>query len=513
MRKFPLVMVVLDGWGVGTADTSNPIHAANPENINLIRHTYPAGTLQASGVAVGLPWGENGDSEVGHLTLGAGKVLYQHYPRISIAIKDGTFFKNKELLQTIEHAKKNGSQLHLVGLLGKNNINASPEHLKALLELARKEDVKKVSLQIFTDGRDSPQKEAANLIVDFPQELIASVSGRFFAMDKDFHWDRTAKVYNMLTGNSASATTGENITLFLNGFYERGLTDEFIEPTLLKPDRKIQDGDSIIFFNFREDAMRQLTEMFINPNAGEKHNIPQNLMITTMTRYSSKFNVNVAFPPDIVTNPLGRVLSDEGMVQLRIAETEKYAHVTYFFNGLREPPFKNEYRVLIPSKNIARHDDSPKMMASQVTARVLSALDEGVYDFILVNYANADIIGHTGNFDAAMVAIKTLDEQIGAIMKSILGGGGILVITSDHGNVEKMVDLQTGLPEMTHDPSPVPIYVITKGYERTKTDDAVKQIERTNIGVISDVAPTVLELMGIPKPPEMTGISLLQSLR
>ena len=513
MKKFPLVMVVLDGWGIGSKDTSNPIYATKPPNINKIRHTYPAGALQASGVAVGLPWGENGDSEVGHLTLGAGKVLYQHYPRISISIKDGTFFKNEELLGAIEYTKKNNSRLQIVGLIGKNNLNASMEHLEALLDLARREKAPQTYLHVFTDGRDSPQREAANLIGDLPQNMIASLSGRYFAMDKDLHWDRTAKAYNALTGASGVVEPKSSIVQFLNGFYERGLTDEFIEPTLIKPGGEIQNGDSIIFFNFREDSMRQLTEMFINPEVGGRHSIPQNLKVTTMTRYSSKFNVHVAFPPDVVTNPLGKVLSDNGRIQLRIAETEKYAHVTYFFNGLKETPFKNEYRVLIPSKNIARYDDSPEMMASQVTARALSALDEGVYDFILVNYANADIIGHTGNFDAAMKAIQVLDEQVGMLMKDILENGGILLITADHGNVEKMVDLQTGLPEMTHDPSPVPIYVVTKGYERTKTDAVVAKIERTKIGVISDVAPTVLELMGIPKPTEMTGVSLLQSLR
>lgn len=506
-------MVILDGWGIGTKDASNPIHAAGPKNINHIRHNFPAGAIQASGIAVGLPWGELGDSEVGHLTLGAGKVLYQHYPRISLTIKDGSFYKNSKLLNAFENAKKNNSRVHLVGLLGKSNIHSSFEHLTSLLELAKKENIEKISVHAFTDGRDSPPKEAANLIADLPRGLVASISGRFFAMDRDIHWDRTERVYKMLTGSEASPGTTSDITEVLTSSYARGLTDEFIEPILIKPAEKITDGDTIIFFNYREDSMKQLAQMFVNPDAGEKHTIPKGLHITSFTSYSSKLSFPVAFPADTVVNPLGKVLAETGKVQMRIAETEKYAHVTYFFNGLVERPFKNEYRVLIPSKNIARHDEFPQMMAMEVTTRAVSAISEGVYDFILINYANADIIGHTGNFDAAMVAIQTVDDQIGILMKLILETEGAMVITSDHGNVERMINLRTGLPETTHDPSPVPIYIVKRGYERTKTEEMAVQIEKTNIGVISDVAPTILELMRIQKPQEMTGISLLQFLR
>lgn len=513
MRKRPLVMAILDGWGIGKSNSANPIATANPKNINYVRHTYPAGALQASGIAVGLPWGENGDSEVGHLTLGAGKVLYQHYPRISLAIKDRSFFKNKALLDAFAHAKKNNSQLHIMGLLGKSNIHSSFKHLESLLEFTRNERVENVSVHVFTDGRDSPQKEAPNLIAALPQGLVASVSGRFFAMDRDLHWERTSRVYNMLTGAEESMTKENNIPQILSSSYERGLTDEFVEPTLVQPNRKIKDRDSIVFFNFREDSMKQLVEMFINPGTGGKHIIPMGLHITTFTNYSNKLDLPVAFSHDTVTNPLGKILADSGRVQLRIAETEKYAHVTYFFNGLVEPPFKNEYRVLIPSKNVARHDDYPKMMASEITTRVVSAVSEGVYDFILVNYANADTLGHTGNFDAAVKGVLAVDEQVGLLMKIVLEHSGTLVITADHGNVEHMVNLQTGLPETTHDPSPVPIYVVTNGYERNKTEEVAKQIENGNIGILSDVAPTILELMGIPIPPDMTGISLLRLLR
>jgi len=512
MRKQPLVMVVLDGWGIGEEDASNPISAAKPKNINYIRHKYPAGTLQASGIAVGLPWGENGDSEVGHMTLGAGKTLYQDYPRISLKIKDGTFYENESLKTTLDNAKKNNSRIHLAGLIGRSNVHSSLEHLNALIEMARSADLEPI-LHIFTDGRDSPPKSAADIVADLPKVQVGSISGRFYAMDRDLHWERTATTYRTLLGLDSTTPQAQNVSQVLNKIYSAGTTDEFIEPILINPEWKIRDGDSVIFFNYREDSMKQLAEMFADPETGENHQIPQNLSVVTFTKYSRKLNFPVAFPADTVLNPIGKVISDRGLVQLRIAETEKYAHVTYFFNGLVEPPFKNEYRILIPSKNIARHDASPEMMASEITTRAIAAISEGVYDFILINYANADIIGHTGNFDAAVTAVRVLDEQIGTLTRAVLDEDGTLVITSDHGNVEHMINARTGLSETTHDPSSVPIYVIRNGYEREKSDEFVMREESTNIGVLSDVTPTVLELMGIPKPDEMTGVSLLQSLR
>lgn len=511
MRKRTIVMAILDGWGIGPKDYSNAIYIAKPRFIEYIKHTYPAGTIQASGIAVGLPWGEKGDSEVGHLTLGAGKILYQHYPRINIAIDDGTFFKNDAFLQAINHAKRNSSNLNIVGLLSKNNIQSSLKHLEALLKLAEKEELSNINLHLFTDGKDSPPKSASDLLKSLPQENIASLSGRYFAMDTDLHWDRTVKVYKTLTTTKSKKVVSAET--FLQDSYKGGANDEYIEPTLLNPEKNIKPNDSIIFFNFREDGIRQLAEMFVNPNSGEPHQIPQNLYITTLTDYGSMFNFSVAFPPEIVTDPLGKTLAEANKVQLRIAETVKYAHVTYFFNGFREKAFKNEYRVLIPSKNVARFDDYPEMMAKEITTRALTAISEGVYDFILVNYANADAVSHTGNFEAATKAINIVDEQIGLLMNASLESGGMLVITSDHGNAEQMIDKQTGMPETTHDPNPVPIYVVAKGYERAKDDVNIKSIERSNIGTLADVAPTILELMGVPKHPGMTGVSLLQSLR
>lgn len=533
MPKQTIVLAVLDGWGIGKADASNPIHVAHPLNINRIKHNYPAGSLQASGIAVGLPWNEEGNSEVGHLTLGAGKVIYQHFPRVSSTIKDGSFFKNRLLLDAFAHAKENNSRVHLVGLLTDSGVHAHLDHLQALLKLADKETFPNVYLHLFTDGKDSAPKGALKFIKQIPQEKIASISGRFFAMDRDLHWDRTAQAYGAIVkGESPSLDSpsdsrrggqaeGRKIDELLKDSYERGLTDEFIEPTVLKPEGGVKDGDSLIFFNFREDSIRQLTEMFINPRTGsdpergvdETHQIPKNLYLVTFTEYRSKFNLPVAFPPEAIVNPLGKVLADNGKVQLRIAETEKYAHVTYFFNGFEEQPFKNEYRVLIPSRNVARLDEFPEMMAESVTTRVASALGEGVYDFILVNYANPDMIAHTGNFSAGVKAVSAIDKAIGVLTKAALTHNHVLIVTADHGNIERMIDPRTGLVETKHDPSQVPFYLVRAGGERPKSDALIKRIESENIGVLSDVAPTILHLMGLPVPKEMTGINLLDLLQ
>lgn len=511
MRKRTVLLVILDGWGIGRDDQSNPIYVARPENINYIKYHYPAGTLQASGIAVGLPWGEEGNSEVGHLTLGAGKVLFEHYPRISLAIRDGSFFTNEVLLTAFRRAKNTNARVNLVGALSEANIHSSLEHLDALLTLARKEGVE-VNLHLFTDGRDGPVKGALGLVGRLPQEKIASLSGRFYGMDRDFHWDRSLKSYLTMTGQKG-VLENKTIPEFLEFFYSRGLTDEFIEPALFKSEGAIKSNDSVIFFNFREDSARQLVGLFLDPELGEKHEIPENLHLVTFTRYSVKLNLPIAFPPEEIVSPVGRVLSEAGKIQLRVAETEKYAHITYFFNGFREPPYKNEYRVLVPSRSVVRHDEFPEMMATEVATRALTALNEGIYDFILVNFANPDVIAHSGNFDAALKAVKVVDRQVGLLLKAALEHEAFLIITSDHGNIERMYDPRTGLPETSHDPSPVPVYLIFKGYERQKDDSIVKNIESQNAGVLSDVAPTVLELLGLPKPKEMTGISLLKLLR
>ena len=505
-------MVIMDGWGVGRKDTSNPIYVANLETINYIKHNFPSGTLQASGVAVGLPWGEEGNSEVGHLTLGAGKIIYQHFPQISLAIRNGSFFKNQVLHAAIQHTKDKNSRLHLIGLLTESNVHASFEHLQALIRLARQEAVPadKLNLHLFTDGVDGPLKGNAallqRLISDNPGLRIASLGGRYFGMDRDSHWERTQKAYDTITGaQSAKRMPGKDQTQYIEEFYARDLIDTFVEPALFIEDGTVGKDDSVIFFNFREDSIRQIVETFI------KAAIPD-LFIATLTEYNKKFNLPVAFPPEDILNPLGKVLADNNRVQLRLAESDRYAHVTYFFNGYREPPFKNEYRVLIPSKTAARTDDFPEMRAAEITARAIAAISENAYDFILINYANPDIIAHTGNFDATVKAVRIVDAELAELMKAIYAVNGILLITSDHGNAEQLIDPRTGIPETKHNISPVPIYLIAKEWQRPRDEFSVNAAERESIGVLSDVAPTILEIMGIPQPPDMTGSSFLHLL-
>jgi 2,3-bisphosphoglycerate-independent phosphoglycerate mutase len=506
MIKRTVVMAVLDGWGIGRGDNSNPIHVANPQYLDYIKRHYLAGTIQASGIAVGLPWGEEGNSEVGHLTLGAGKVLYQHYPRISLLIRDGNFFKNEVLLQAVNHTQANDSNLHLVGLLTEGNVHSSLEHLQALLKLADEEGVSrdKLFLHLFTDGRDSSPQSALTLLSKLGQVKIATISGRFYAMDRE-RIDRAKAAYDVIVGH-AQPSHYNSAKEAIEDFYKRNYTDEYIEPVLLDQSGTIKSGDSVVFFNFREDRMRQLVSLFAS-------NREKDTYICTFTKYSDKIDFPAAFPPDKVINPLGKVLSDNGLTQLRIAETEKYAHVTFFFNGLHEPPYPNEFRVLIPSRNVSSHDQFPEMRAPEITERALAAISERGYNFILVNYANGDMVAHTGNFDAAVKAVKTVDEQIGILLKAIRNTDSVLIITSDHGNIERMMDPQTGLPETKHDLSPVPIYVVANEFERTKDDFETSKIEKENIGVLGDVAPTILELLDTPKPQEMMGISLLKLLR
>lgn len=505
MVKKTLVMVVMDGWGIGREDGSNPIHVAGIPNLDYIKHHYLTGNLQASSISVGLPWGEEGNSEVGHLTLGSGRVSYQHYPRISLAIRDGSFFTNPVLNAAVTHIKETGGNLNLVGLLTEANVHASLEHLEALLKFVKENNLtEKTYLHLFTDGVDGPPKGAGSLLKHLEGFKIGSLCGRFYAMDKE-RADRVKVAHDVLIGQAKPSefhTASEAVA----NYYERKYNDEYIDPLLLDPQGIIKEGDSAIFFNFREDRMKLLMESFMEKPIN-------NLYISTFANYSDKFPFPVAFPQQKILNPLGKILADNGLSQLRIAETEKYAHITLFFNGLREQPFDGEYRVLIPSQNLVSHDQAPEMRAKEITERALSAIDEGVYDFILINYANGDLVAHTGNFDAALTAIKTVDDQIGILMKKVLEKDDILLITADHGNVERMLDPRTGLPETKHDPSPVPIYVVGKNFERLKDNFAATKAEKEGVGVLSDVAPTVLELMGVPQPPEMTGVSLLRLLR
>ncbi|MDI6820843.1 MAG: 2,3-bisphosphoglycerate-independent phosphoglycerate mutase [Patescibacteria group bacterium] len=512
--KRTVTLVVLDGWGIGKQDESNPIYAAKPKTIDYIQANFPNGALQASGIAAGLPWEEEGNSEVGHLTIGAGKILYQHFPKISLAIDDGSFFENTALKEAFLHTKKNKSAVHLAGLLTSGNVHASFKHLIALLNMAKRENIFQIYLQIFADGRDSPPHSAGKFIQELRSEIqklnlgkIVSLSGRYYAMDRDGHWDRTRQTYRLIT---EAKNTPQNVEQVLKKTYDHNLSDEFIEPAIIDEPHPVKTNDAIIFFNFREDRMRQITEPFLNPSF-DKFPIQKikNLYITTMTEYQERLPTNAAFHKEKVESSLGKILSENNKTQLRIAETEKYAHITYFFNGLQEKPFPNEYRVLIPSDDVAHREDRPEMQARAITDRALIALKEGGFDFVLINYANPDIVAHTGNYDATVKAIKTVDQELERLLEAAFSNNHLVIITSDHGNAEVIFDPKTGSIETKHNTNPVPIYLVAQEYRLPKPKYA-NHIQ--TIGLLSDVAPTILALMNIRKPPEMTGQSLLDQL-
>ncbi|RJP45016.1 2,3-bisphosphoglycerate-independent phosphoglycerate mutase [Candidatus Parcubacteria bacterium] len=508
--KRSVILIVLDGWGIGEENESNPVHVVKPKNLGWLAQTFPVTSLQASGISVGLPWGEVGNSEVGHLTLGAGKVIYQYYPRITLAIRDRSFFENQALKTACLHAKKNNSALNLVGLLSKGNVHAALEHIEALVELGKLEGVGKIRIHLFSDGMDSAPRSLRGFLEALPRDLVANLVGRYYGMDRNGNWQLTQVAYDLMTQTKNPVV--KDPAPIIESTYGKELTEEYLPPMRLLDDSSIQDNDALIFFNFREDSIRQLSEAFIQKDF-DKFPVKkfENLHIATMTRYEERFSVPVAFPPDHVESPLGKVLGDNGKTQLRLAETYKYAHVTYFFNGHLERPFKNEYRVLIPSISSPKPEEHPEMMASTITDRLIQAIETQGFDFVLVNYANSDTIAHTSNYQAALKAVEIVDGEIGRILKVGLNDETIIAITSDHGNIERVLNPLTGLPESQHDPSPVPFYLIGSEFKHKKFANW-KTYARESSGALSDVAPTILELMGVAKPPEMTGRSLLSDL-
>lgn len=523
----PVVLCVLDGWGVSQDSPGNAITRANAVNFNDLWFSYPHSILVASGQAVGLPEGHVGNSEVGHLNLGAGRVVFQDSLRVNNAIAEGTFFENEAFLAAIEHTKHNNSKIHLMGLVGLGAVHSDVGHLYALLSLLKKSGIpsSKVMLHLFTDGRDSPPTSAKIYLSQLQNKLtsenlgqIASVSGRYFAMDRDNRWDRTAKAYYAALGKSTNKNTSPlNI---LEKSYLEGKTDEFIEPVVIVdetglPIGPIVSNDAVIFFNFRPDRARQLTAAFvmdsltnITNTIGEKvesfKRAPklQNLFFVTLTRYESKLPVSaVAFSPEEVSMPLSRVFSERNLHQLHIAESEKYAHVTYFFNGGTEKAFQGEDRLLIPSPKVASYDLAPQMSTPQITKELLERLTSKVYDFVVVNFANADMVAHSGNIPATIEAIKTIDNHLGVLVKSVLSIGGGVIITADHGNAEEMLNLRTGEPDTEHNLSPVPAIFVFK--------ELLGQGQQLPQGLLADIAPTILGVLQIPKPSQMTGRSLL----
>lgn len=505
--KKPFMLMILDGFGLKDEDNGNAIKAAKTPNLDKIFDTYPNTSLAASGLAVGLPEGQMGNSEVGHLNIGAGRVVYQELTRITKAIEDGIFAGNTAILNAINHAKETGGSLHVMGLMSDGGVHSHIEHIKATLALAASNGLNKIYLHCFMDGRDVPPtsglsyiKEMENFIANgYADNMsIGVVSGRYYAMDRDKRWERVQLAYDALTlGEGRQAVSGSAAVEFA---YASDETDEFIMPTICNKEATVKDGDSIIFCNFRPDRAREITRAFVDNDFDgfERKSQIANLQYVCMTQYDATMpNVEVAFPPASINNTLGEYLSSLGKTQLRIAETEKYAHVTFFFNGGVEQPNPLEDRVLVPSPQVATYDLQPEMSAYQVTDKVVEEIKSSKYDCIILNFANPDMVGHTGVFDAAVKAIEAVDECVGKVVEAILEADGQILITADHGNADDMLD-ENGNVVTAHSTNPVPLIHVAK--EPSVLKDG---------GKLCDIAPTMLKLMGIPIPSEMTGIALV----
>ena len=502
-----VLLCIMDGWGINKDCSKDAIAAANTPGFDKLISEEPHTMIYADGEHVGLPEGQMGNSEVGHLNLGAGRIVYQELSRINKSIKDGDFFTNEEFLNAINHVKKNNSSLHLYGLVSDGGVHSSLDHLLALIELAAKEDLKNVYVLAFLDGRDTPPKSAKKYLQIVEDKLsecklppIASVIGRYWAMDRDNRWDRIEKAYNCLTeGYSAKAN---NSLEAVDNSYAVDKTDEFVAPTMTGDiNSRIKSNDAIIFFNYRPDRAREITKAmtFEDFNGFERIEKLENLYYVCMTQYDETFNMPVAFKPQSLKNILGDVLDKNNVKQFRTAETEKYAHVTFFFNGGVEEAGRLETRVLVASPKVATYDLQPEMSADEVCENVLGAINDKEHDFILVNFANPDMVGHTGVFDAAVTAVEKVDECVNKIAERCKKKGVVMLLTADHGNAECMENPQTHAPHTAHTTNPVPFLVINAP-EVKKLKDG---------GALCDVAPTVLDLMGIEKPEEMTGESLI----
>ncbi|GAB4434234.1 MAG: 2,3-bisphosphoglycerate-independent phosphoglycerate mutase [Chloroflexi bacterium OHK40] len=532
----PVVLAIMDGWGLADPGPGNAVDLANTPNVDGWIATCPFTTLAASGLDVGLPEGQIGNSEVGHLNIGAGFVVYQELTRISKAIDDGDFFSNPALLGAIEHARASGGALHLMGLFGPGGVHAHEDHLHALLELARRQEFTRVYLHLFLDGRDVLPRSALGFLDTLEAAIarsgvgtVATVSGRYYAMDRDKRWERTGLAYAALVeGKGKTASSAREA---IQQAYDADVSDEFVLPTVIvrdgAPVATIRDGDAVIFTNFRPDRGRQLTKALVLPNLDEEirrhyakqeqegQKLPatiwqrgrqlQNLSVVTLTQYEDDLPVQVAFPPRPVREPIAAVVSAAGKRQFHLAETEKYPHVTFFLNGGREEPFPGEERVLVPSPKVATYDLQPEMSAAGVTAALLEAIRSEQYDFIVVNYANPDMVGHTGVIPAVVKACETVDASLGQVVPEVLARGGVLLIIADHGNAELMIDPGTGGPHTAHTTNPVPcILVAAEGLGLGKGEITLREGGR-----LADVAPTLLELLGLPKAGDMTGESLI----
>lgn len=523
----PAVLIVLDGFGVAAPSRGNAIELAKTPNLDRYMEIYPTVTLQAAGEAVGLPWGDMGNSEVGHLTIGAGKVLYQELPRVTRAIVDGSFFTNAAFHEATEKVKASHGWLHLVGMFSSAGVHSFDEHAYALLELCKQQKVERVAVHVILDGRDSAYNSGLSFVKKLQKKMqsigvgvVATVSGRYFAMDRDNHWDRTGQAYRaMVLGEGPQA---EDPAAAVQASYDHQVYDEQFVPTVItqngQPVAKVQDTDAVIFFNYRSDRARQLTKAFVLPGF-EKFERPQylqNLIFVTMTEYEKNLPVSIAFPPESVSDPLAKVFADAGLHQLHAAETEKYAHVTFFFNGGVEQAFPNEDRILVPSPAVASYDQKPDMSARGITERVLEQMNTGKYALVVINFANPDMIGHTGNIPATIKAIETVDWCVGEVVEAALSINGFVMITADHGNAEAKIDGQTGAVSKEHSANPVPLIVVANDLPETirqRYHAPMRDLSSlTPVGILADVAPTLLTLAGLPIPKSMTGHNLFPEL-
>ncbi len=540
-RPKPLVLIILDGWGIAPDNPGNAVTQANTPNIDRYWNIYPHTTLKASGVAVGLPKGEPGNSEAGHLNIGAGRIIYQSLPRINMSIADGSFFKNDAFLSAIHNAKKNNSALHLMGLLGAGGVHSSIEHIFALLRLAADHNLKNVYLHLFTDGRDSPPTSAQEYLNQVEQKIaennvgeIATIMGRYYAMDRDHRWKRIKIAYEALTEGKGNQTN--NYSKAIQESYENDITDEHLKPIIItknnQPVATINEGDSVIFFNYRIDRPRELTKAFVLDNfetlkikkpafdpyaekygkkqyedvgkeitTFQRNKILKDITFTTMTEYEPGLPVLVAYKPSSINMPFARFISEKGWRQFHIAETEKERHVTYYFDGKRDDPLNGEDRLEIPSpQDVSTYDEKPEMSAQQVTDTLVKRIEHDIYDFIVVNFANPDMVGHTGNLQAGIKACETVDNCLKQVVDKVLNVNGVCFITADHGNAEEMINPETGGPSTQHSNNKVP-FIIASNNPNLKNSTL-------KTGILADIIPTILKVAEVLKPSSISGKSL-----
>ena len=502
------MLMILDGFGINEQKEGNAVKLANTPNLNEILTKNPNTIVHTSGLAVGLPDGQMGNSEVGHTNIGAGRIVYQDLAKITKAIEDGDFFSVPEFVKAIENCKKNNSKLHIMGLLSDGGVHSHNRHLYALLEMAKRKDFENVFVHCFMDGRDTPPASGEGYITELEEKMkekgigqIATISGRFYAMDRDKRWERVSQAYNaIVNGEGEKAISAVSA---IEESYQKEVFDEFVKPTVItnkngEPVAKLEDGDSVIFFNFRPDRAREITRSIVDKEFDGFETKKLDPYFVCMTSYDETMpNVEVAYRKEELKNTFGEYISNKGLKQLRIAETEKYAHVTFFFNGGKEEQYAGEDRILVPSPKVETYDLKPEMSAYEVTDKVVDAIKSEKYNAIILNYANPDMVGHTGSLEAAVKAIETIDECVGKVVEEIEKVSGVLLITADHGNAEQMIDYKTGEPHTAHTTNPVPLILV--GMDDVKIKP----------GKLADLAPTRLDILGLEKPEEMTGESII----